>query len=510
MSGIWITSRQVEIYMRSRKEGLTQKISSAKAGISERSGRDIEKNRLRASSSKLRNWRTRTDPFEKVWESELEPMLEKEPGLSALTLLEYLQEQHGLSEYSDDRLRTLQRRVKHWRHTKGPAQEIYFRQEKIPGHLGLSDFTHLKGITVTVNGSVLEHLLYHFRLQYSGWSHMEVVLGGESHAALTHGLQNALWKLGGSPNEHRTDSLSAAFRNVHQDTQADQTKAYEAFCRHYHMVPSRNNRGCGHENGGIESPHGHLKRRIRQAFLLRGSYDFESVDAYRKWISEVADSHNRRNAKNVEVERTALRPLPAHKTADYTVLPARVSSSGTIQIRTSLYTVPSRLKGCSLQVHLYDDHLECFLCGEKVAHLQRVYGSGRLRRARNIDYRHVIESLIKKPMAFYRSQLRDALLPDENWRRIWADLSQQQPAREASRLMVGLLDLAAKTQREQAIGEYCLALVLDGKLPDLISLRKQFHYPQKEVIREIEIRQHELSLYNQFIVNSREVHYGLC
>lgn len=252
-------------------------------------------------------------------------MLEKEPGLSALTLLEYLQEQYGMLGYSDAKLRTLQRRVKHWRHIKGPTHEIYFRQEQIPGHLGLSDFTRLKGITVTVNGSVLHHLLYHFRLQYSGWSHMEVVLGGESYAALTHGLQNALWKLGGSPKEHRTDSLSAAFRNIHQNAQADKTKVYEAFCQPYHMLSSRNNRGCGHENGAIESPHGHLKRRIKQAFLLRESYDFESVDAYRQWIAEIADSHNRRNAKGMEVEKMALQPLPSHKTADYTVLPAKVS-----------------------------------------------------------------------------------------------------------------------------------------------------------------------------------------
>src|SRR6185503_11886132 len=149
---------------------------------------------------------------------ELVPMIEKLTMLQPITLLEYLQEKYvdkeGNSYYSDKLLRTLQRRVKLWKAIDGPQKEVMFRQEHLPGRLGLSDFTHLKGITITVRGQLLKHLLYHFRLAFSHWSHVKVIVGGESYPALAEGLQEALWRLGGSPQEHRTDSLSAAFKNV--------------------------------------------------------------------------------------------------------------------------------------------------------------------------------------------------------------------------------------------------------------------------------------------------------
>ena len=137
-----------------------------------------------------------------------------------------------------------------------------FRQIHQPGLLGLSDFTQLKQTTITIAGVRFEHLLYHFRLQYSKWSNMKVVIGGESFTALAEGLQNALQQLGGAPVEHRTDSLSAAFKNLSSDETTDVTERYHALCQHYQMKPSRNNRGKGHENGSVESAHGHIKRRI--------------------------------------------------------------------------------------------------------------------------------------------------------------------------------------------------------------------------------------------------------
>jgi hypothetical protein len=94
-----------------------------------------------------------------------------------------------------------------------------------------------------VAGVVLDHRLYHFRLVFSGFAHAHVVLGGESYVALAEGLQNALWGLGGVPRQHRSDSLSAAFRNLERDTQEDLTLRYQELMRHYGMTPTRNNLG---------------------------------------------------------------------------------------------------------------------------------------------------------------------------------------------------------------------------------------------------------------------------
>ena len=91
---------------------------------------------------------------------------------------------------------------------------MIFRQVHEPGRLGLSDFTDMSALGVTIAGVALDHRLYHFRLAFSGFEHAHVVLGGESFVALAEGLQNALWALGGAPREHRSDSLSAAFRNL--------------------------------------------------------------------------------------------------------------------------------------------------------------------------------------------------------------------------------------------------------------------------------------------------------
>lgn len=94
---------------------------------------------------------------------------------------------------------------------------MIFRQTREPGRLGLSDFTDMGSLGVTIAGQPLYHLVYHFRLVWSGFEHAHVILGGESFVALAEGLQNALWSVGGTPFYHRSESLSAAFRNLDAD-----------------------------------------------------------------------------------------------------------------------------------------------------------------------------------------------------------------------------------------------------------------------------------------------------
>ena len=116
----------------------------------------------------------------------------------AITVLEKLQADYpGI--YPDKLLRTLQRKMKKWKVMKGPSKAVMFSQEHYPGRLGLSDFTLLKNITITISGESFEHLLYHFRLSFSGWSFIKVIQGGESIPALLEGLQEAIWRVGGSP-----------------------------------------------------------------------------------------------------------------------------------------------------------------------------------------------------------------------------------------------------------------------------------------------------------------------
>ncbi len=193
---------------------------------------------------------------------------------------------------------------------------MIFRQTYTPGRLGLSDFTHKNALGITIAGQPLDHMLYHFRLPRSG------------------------------------------FRNRCKDEAEDMTERYRLLCQHYGMAPSRNNRGIAHENGAIESPHGHLKREIADALALRGPADFADVTAYRPFIAEIVGRSNARRSGRIKAERDTLQDLPPMRMTDYEETSVDVTSSSCFILKRVFYTVPSRLIGHRLGVRLYDDHLE--------------------------------------------------------------------------------------------------------------------------------------------------------
>jgi hypothetical protein len=329
-------------------------------------------------------------------------------------------------------------------------------------------------------------------------------VGGESYTALAQGLQEALQRLGGVPTEHRTDSLSAAYKNLSKDEQEDMTQRYQALCEHFSMKATRNNVGLGHENGGIESPHGHVKRRIEQALLIRGSNDFDTIEAYQCFIDDVVKQHNQRNAKAIDIERQSLQALPKNKAIDYTEVQAVVSSSSTIDVRKVTYTVPSQLQGETLHIRLYDHSLVCYLGSQHVITLPRVYPADKTGRARRIDYRHVIHSLVKKPQAFRYSQIRNDLLPGLGYKVIWAYVDSHMEPRAACKFMVGLLYLAATQNCEKALTQTVLENIDDGVSLSLSTLQARFQtVPTAE--SAIAVEQHPLQHYNRFIPQYQEV-----
>lgn len=449
---------------------LGQEVAAAKAGISVRSARRLDSSETLPSQRPPRDWRTRADPFEAVWQSELVPMLEAAPALTARTLLEELQRRYP-GQYEDALLRTLQRRVRAWAASYGQEREVFFAQEHPPGRLGLSDFTHVAVLQVTIAGAALMHLLYQFALAYSGWRYVEVVLGGESFMALSSGLQNAAWTMGGVPQEHRTDSLAAAFNN--QAEHELLTRRYEALCSHYGMRPSRNNLGVSHENGSIESRQNTLKQTMEQALLLRGSRDFADLDAYRRFVAEVFGRLNARVARKFNEERATLMPLPARRSSDYEEVDARVTKYGTITVKKVLYTAPSRLVGHRLKVRIYSEKLECWLGNVCVLELRRGQPDSASGRGKVVDYRHLLPALKRKPGALARSVLRDALFPRTEYAQMWAQLKDELPEAQACRLMVGLLDLAGNGACEVALAQRLALLLAAGELPDLEQLRHE-------------------------------------
>ena len=429
-------------------------------------------------------------------------MLRREPRLKPTTLFEYLQEAYP-GQYPQV-LRTLQRRVSTWKALHGPAPEVMFMLRHEPGVKGLSDFTKLKGMEITIDGEPFEHLIYHYRLAYSGWQYAQIIQGGESFVGLSEGLQNALIASGGAPKEHRTDSLSAAYRNLGGHRTSDLTRLYDDLCDHYRMVPTRNNKGIAHENGSVESPHGHMKNRIKQIIYLRGSSDFATVADYQAVIDKAIAGLNRQCEVKFEAEKATLQPLPKRRVADYEVLSAKVSCYSTIDIRCILYSVPSRLIGQPVEIHLYHDRLVGYFARQQVFEIarMRVPGKGQ-RRGRCIDYRHVIEGLRKKPRAFLYCNWQSDLLPTLEFRQIWEQLKAQFERDQAAVLIVEALYLAATYDQEKAVAIFMSEALAQNRLT-LARLQQQFTPDLSMVLPLVEPRQHSLDSYDQLLSFNRD------
>lgn len=476
MPGRPITDQQARLYMRLNKTH-RRKTAAAMAGFSASTASRLDKDPRLPSQKKgdRRHGGGKPDPFEEIWDSDIVTMLEKAPGLRPVTILNDLCLRYPDKDLMSAR-RTLERRVRRWKAIHGPEKEVIFRQNHPPGRQGMSDFTDCAGLGVTIEGVPLDHRLYHFALVYSGWEHGEVVLGGESFTALATGLQNALWGLGAAPSEHRSDSLSAAFTNLTAEAREDLTSRYEGLCGHYGMTPTRNNRGIAHENGSVESRNGHLKNRISQALLLRGSSDFATIDDYRRFVAEQISRHNARRRQELAIEMPHLKSLPERKTTDYDQAVVVVTSSGGFTLRKVFYTAPSTYIGHRLQVRLYDERVECYLGGSHAFTLPRgrAPANGKGGHGHVVDYRHVIHSLRRKPQALANLVYRDQLFPRVAYARTWQAVSTALDQRTACRIMVGLLWLA-----HSKACEVDLALVLDGmldagQLPDLAELQARF------------------------------------
>ena len=476
MPGKRITDHQVHKYKQHRNK-LSQVASAAKAGISERSARRIEDAQSLPSQRPARNWRTREDPLSAVWDSEVIPLLQTDARLNAVTLLEELQRRYP-GQWDISVLRTLQRRIHLWRAKFGAEREVYFAQEHPPGRQGISDFTVADELNVQIAGVAFTHRLYQFALAYSGWRHVTVIDSGESFMALSTGLQAALWALGGVPEEHRTDSLSAAFNNLAE--QEELTQRYADLCSHYGLRATRCNPGQSNENGSIESRNNTLKSTLDQALRLRGSRRFDARADYETFVDSIVQRMNTRAAKCLVTERAMLKPLPVRRTAEFEEIPARVSKYAVFTLKGVLYSVPSQLIGQRLMVRQYAQHVEGWLGGQCVVSLPRARPAQGQRVGRAIDYRHLVGALKRKPGAFARWVLRDAAFPRAVYRQTWERLICQRPEREACKTMVGLLALAADGHEAQLAQELEQLIELK-QLPDLNALTQLLAPPKGEV-----------------------------
>ena len=439
-------------------EKKTQQTSAAMAGMSVRSARKWQYGPLPSETGQERWWRTRTDPFDGVWEEEIEPLLQGEAagGLRATTIIEWLEEKFP-GRFSASQLRTLQRRLQDWRALNGPDQEVYFPQEHPPGREAQIDFTHCNSLGVTIVGRLYRHLLFQLVLSHSGWRYAEVV-AGETFLALKQGLQKALWELGGVPQVIRSDNSSALTHEMKHSRGRALNDSYAELLDHYGLRSTLINSGESHENGVAEQAHYRLKDALDQALMLRGSRDFDSADDYLGFVRKVVDRRNRLVWGKLEQERPHLQLLPPAPVPEYVNYRAKVRKWSTIQAVGRTYTVPSRLIGKEVQIRLYAEHLEVYYKNHLVERIERVRGE---REAR-VDSHHVIGSLVRKPGAFARYRFRGQLFPTMTFRLAYDALKGWRGDR-ADVEYVRILHLSATTMESTV--DSALALLLEAGEP---------------------------------------------
>ena len=412
-------------------------MSAMKAGMDRKTARKyVTSGMVRLPEREPRRWRTRTDPLGAVW-SRAEEYLRAAPELEATALFERLLLTEG-DTLQAGQLRTFQRRVRQWRLEHGAEPEVMFEQVHRPGEVLQMDWTHAKELEVTIAGQALDHRLCHVVLPYSNWQ-WATRCQSESLLSARHGLQAALEWLGKVPEQLQIDNSSAATHQISVGGKREFNAEFLSLVAHYGMKPRTIGMGCPNQNGDVESHNGHLKRRLLQHLLLRGYRDFASVADYDRFIEGVVVQANGRRREKVAEELAVMRELPPTRLSDYDEVDCRVSSHSTIRVKRVTYSVPARFIGRRLRARVSEQQVLVYHGTERVAELLRSTG----RRA-VIDYRHVIQALLRKPGAFARYRHREELFPNATYRAAHDKLVSDHGQRPGELEYLRLLKLTAE------------------------------------------------------------------
>jgi transposase InsO family protein len=487
-----VTDEQVRLLRKKMAEGQTQETAASAAGMSVRTARDWQAGPLPSATKGARAWRTRPDPFAAVWDAEVVPLLvaDEKAVLDATTILDELRRRHG-EAYAPGQLRTLQRRMHEWRALEGPGKEVMFEQVHPAGREGAFDFTDCGELDVTIAGQAFAHLFFEFILSFSKFRFVCLALS-ETFEALVHGLQGAVWALGGAPSVWRSDNLSAATHQIPGGGR-ELNRRYKAVLDHYGATSTRIEPGESHQNGIAERAHLVLKSALRQALVIRGSNDFGSVEAYERFAADIVERINAgKPTARLAEERAHLKPLPSSRLPEYSTYFTTVRQWSTIHFNRRVYSVPSRLKECEVEVRQHADVIEIWYHDKLTETMPRLRGDHFHR----IDYRHVIWSLVRKPGAFARYRYREELFPSLVFRRAYDALVDARGER-ADVEYVRVLHLAASTMQSR-VEEVLAGMLERGERLDYHAV-KALSAPEKPTIPVINIPPPDLNAYDRLL-----------
>jgi transposase len=480
--------------MKALKKGKSLSGAAARAEMDRKTARKYLKVGLLPSQmKKAHTWRTREDRLA-AFTAEIEGILRNNFAMEGKTIFEHLNRKYEGNLKTSD-LRTIQRRIKLWRVVDGPSKEVMFSQIHRPGEQAQSDFTYMNELAITIGGQPFPHLLYHFVLEYSNWENARICFS-ESYEALSSGMQDSFWKLGTVTAKHRTDRLSAAVNNL--SNLQEFTARYQGLMAHYGLEATRNNAGVAHENGDIESSNGKLKNAIDQELMMRGSRNFAAQEQYEQFVNEILRRRNSLRRDKVVEDLKAMRPLPDNRLEDCSRVDVPVSRFSTINVKHNIYSVDSRMIGEVANVKVTAQTLEVWYGGKCLETLPRLSGEG----GHLINYRHIIDSLVRKPGAFASYKYREALFPTTTFRVAYDDLRIHQPG-SSDRQYLQILNLAAKESQDK-VQQALDSLIRKGERITALAIKEALESEQPPAPYHTHVDPVDLAGYDS-LIGSQEV-----
>lgn len=489
-----VTDDEVRRLMKALKKGKSLSGAAARAEMDRKTARKyLRAGLLPSQMKKEHTWRTRQDRLAE-FKTEIEEILRSNFAVEGKTIFEHLNRKYeGILKTSD--LRTIQRRIKLWRVVDGPSKEVMFTQVHRPGEQAQSDFTYMNELAITIGGQPFPHLLYHFVLEYSNWENARICFS-ESYEALSSGMQDSFWKLGAVTAKHRSDRLSAAVNNL--SSPEEFTQRYQGLMAHYRLQATRNNAGVAHENGDIESANGKLKNAIDQELMMRGNRDFALQQQYEQFVNEILRRRNNLRRDKVAEDLKAMRPLPDNRLEDCSRVDVPVSRFSTINVKHNIYSVDSRMIGEIANVKVTAETLEVWYAGKCLETLPRLSGEGK----HLINYRHIIDSLVRKPGAFAGYKYREALFPTTSFRLAYDDLRTHQP-NTSDRQYVQILNLAAKESQDK-VQQALDSLIHKGERITALAIKESLESEQQPTPYHTHVDPVDLAGYDN-LIGSQEV-----
>ena len=493
-----ITKQQYRRLMSEYQETGNVTVSAMKADVSRPTARKYLRDRTPPAEAQAKHtWRTRPDPLAQIWPT-AEAMLAEAPELEAKALFEYLSEKRP-GVMAEKHLRTFQRRIKLWRLEHGPDKEVFFPQDWPPGRAMQLDWTHASELDVRIGGQLYDHLLCHVVLPYSNWE-WATRCQSESLLSLRHGLQEGLHRLGKVPSELRVDHSSAATHHVGTRGHREFNSEFVSVCEHFGLKPQTIGIERPNENGDVESMNGHLKRRLRQYLLLRGSREFVSEGAYEQFVHYALQRANHGREEKVQAELAVMKPLPPTRLSEYDEVYCTVSCASTIRVKKVGYSVPARLIGEELKVEVYEQELKLYSGRQLLWTLVRHRGD----RGVILDYRHIIDHLLRKPGAFEGYRYREQLFPSVLFRQVYDRMVERHGQRRGNLEYLRLLKLASEVG-EPALELYLVEYVCPPCPAWSVDQLRQWVQPTPKCQVELADLEPELGSYDRLLTPSQEV-----